>query len=505
MHREEVTSYLNCYKDLISFDFAAHTMNKLLILGMLFALGVGMVAVPSSADILSPLAQYNSGIPIQDIECRDSRILMETIRGAPACVYGKSVEMMQERGWTVIHEQDDSGISTAGNDILRYESETITVQSKNPVIPADVKIGTIIDGTLHARCIEAYSASLTVPRKVALDESFDVTLAFSFTGDRDAREFWEDNCNKYIHIRHPANYAISGISGGSLTQGASLVNDNYKPPIVSQGKYTTVSIDQQPITFQMSVSDPTQTVYGSGPARGFNWSNYDLSDIPLFNGGVYDYGYVGVYQFSHYHWDAPEVYTSIHDGFVTFYDEELASGQSEDAPQRVEFMPPFTNGTDSNSERLDVEIPFETIHEILQEDEIIRENYTAEEYIRALGYGDDYLRRFLEAYPQYGSQTQSFNLVLYWMLPSALAASPTNLSIVNGTIQAANTDSTVSGVYGVNVCAYDVSDDSENLDPKPIKNGSTDVCVVTDSSGNFRFNVPLTDLHGGCDAGGAAS
>ncbi len=77
-------------------------MDKAMLIGLSLFLGVGMAAASSSAGILSPLAQYDSGVPMHGIQCRDSRVLMETLRGTPACVYGDSAVVMQHRGWTPV-------------------------------------------------------------------------------------------------------------------------------------------------------------------------------------------------------------------------------------------------------------------------------------------------------------------------------------------------------------------------------------------------------------------
>ena len=80
----------------------------------LLALAAGMAAIPALADIPTPLAQYNSGIPIDEIQCRDSRILMEAPRGVPACLYEESAKALQQRGWVPIQTvQDDPANSTS--------------------------------------------------------------------------------------------------------------------------------------------------------------------------------------------------------------------------------------------------------------------------------------------------------------------------------------------------------------------------------------------------------
>ena len=80
---------------------------------LLFALVAGMTAIPALADTPPPLTQYNSGVPMHEIQCRDSRVLVETPRGVPVCLYEKSAEALQQRGWVLVQAtQDDPADNT---------------------------------------------------------------------------------------------------------------------------------------------------------------------------------------------------------------------------------------------------------------------------------------------------------------------------------------------------------------------------------------------------------
>ena len=89
-------------------------MDRVALPALLLVLVAGMAAIPALADTPTPLAQYNSGVPIDEIQCRDSRILMETPRGVPACLYEKSAETLQQRGWVPVQTmQDDPADNTS--------------------------------------------------------------------------------------------------------------------------------------------------------------------------------------------------------------------------------------------------------------------------------------------------------------------------------------------------------------------------------------------------------
>lgn len=84
------------------------TLPVLLLLLLSFASVAGAAAVPALADTPPPLVQYNSGIQIHEIQCRDSRILMESPNGVPACLYEKSAEALQQRGWVMVQTMQDN-------------------------------------------------------------------------------------------------------------------------------------------------------------------------------------------------------------------------------------------------------------------------------------------------------------------------------------------------------------------------------------------------------------
>ncbi len=71
---------------------------------LLAVLALGLSAIPALAEteILSPFKQYSSGIPIDEIQCNGSKILMESPRNTPACVTENSVDRLLQRGFNVL-------------------------------------------------------------------------------------------------------------------------------------------------------------------------------------------------------------------------------------------------------------------------------------------------------------------------------------------------------------------------------------------------------------------
>lgn len=102
---------------------------------VLFAVAIG-VALPSAmADVPSPLAQYNTGVPISDIQCRDSKILMETNRNTPACLNDTSASEMEKRGWIIIEQKAEPIIAdVTSSEILPPQEVTLSVVSSEEFV-----------------------------------------------------------------------------------------------------------------------------------------------------------------------------------------------------------------------------------------------------------------------------------------------------------------------------------------------------------------------------------
>ena len=53
---------------------------------------------------LSPLKQFESGIPVNEIQCRDSLVLLKKYDNSPACVKPESAPKLENRGWIKLEE-----------------------------------------------------------------------------------------------------------------------------------------------------------------------------------------------------------------------------------------------------------------------------------------------------------------------------------------------------------------------------------------------------------------
>ncbi len=72
---------------------------------VILTLSVSMTsALADTNDIQSPHAQFESGVSIEEIQCRDDRVLMQSPSGLPACVFTSSVDPLKQRGFILSYE-----------------------------------------------------------------------------------------------------------------------------------------------------------------------------------------------------------------------------------------------------------------------------------------------------------------------------------------------------------------------------------------------------------------
>ena len=103
------------------------------ILKLIAVLAIGLSTVSAFADtdtVLSPLAQFDQGVPIGQIQCSDSKVLMESPKGTPACVFDRSVDRLAQIGFVIIEVRIDIQDSPA--DVVPEESTTVILNVSSP-------------------------------------------------------------------------------------------------------------------------------------------------------------------------------------------------------------------------------------------------------------------------------------------------------------------------------------------------------------------------------------
>jgi hypothetical protein len=79
--------------------------------------------------IFSPIKQFNSGVPFDEIYCKTGLMLIQKHDGSPACVTEQTKQKLIERGWTA---KDDSISKTSTNCMTPEQSKETAPFFKTP-------------------------------------------------------------------------------------------------------------------------------------------------------------------------------------------------------------------------------------------------------------------------------------------------------------------------------------------------------------------------------------
>ncbi len=330
-------------------DLPNGLMIKMTLLGLLvITVVIGIMPALAETKILSPFKQYSSGIPIDEIQCSDDKVLMESPRNTPACVNEGSVEKLSDMGFVKVETVSNaSDLKSNG-----MESKTITIQS-NSLDTFDNSTAGV--GELYGAgnpipiCVLPSSISLQVPDRVQIGQTFDVTVTSSFeltqqqlddynetyrTEFDNARELWDTFCYiadwEIYSIKSHANYDLSGTD---LSYYGKTILEHYYPPFeVYSHNLTGLTFDGNPTTFQMTINEPV--IYLAS----------DIHDRENLDYLKYDSGSFTVHAttLQPYADNAARVYTSIDDGIVTLSEFEPSRAQArelEDLEPDEQFVP----------------------------------------------------------------------------------------------------------------------------------------------------------------------
>jgi hypothetical protein len=81
----------------------------------------------------TPLKQFNSGIPFDEIQCKDSLVLIQKFDGSPACVKSVTKQHLMDRGWAeqVSFDKIKSNPELMKQNIIRIEDGRISLYPEN--------------------------------------------------------------------------------------------------------------------------------------------------------------------------------------------------------------------------------------------------------------------------------------------------------------------------------------------------------------------------------------
>ena len=91
----------------------------------LVVLAIGLSIIPAFAEIATPYQQFSDGTPINQIQCTDSKILMESPRNTPACVNESSIEKLENKGFILVDVVTITELETTPADSIMPTSDIV--------------------------------------------------------------------------------------------------------------------------------------------------------------------------------------------------------------------------------------------------------------------------------------------------------------------------------------------------------------------------------------------
>ncbi len=128
--------------------------NTMLVLFTVLA--IGMMTVPAYAETqLSPLKQFNMGIPIGQIQCNENKVLMLSNSGRLSCITVDTSVILADRGFSFVNYSDEKA---------HFEDSTTTITSLAP------EGGHAFMGGYRA------DVSLEFPNSISIGEEFAINF-----------------------------------------------------------------------------------------------------------------------------------------------------------------------------------------------------------------------------------------------------------------------------------------------------------------------------------------
>jgi hypothetical protein len=162
----------------------------------------------------SPLKQFHSGIPFNEIQCKDSLILIQKYDGSPACVKPETKTKLIERGWSRV----ENSITITDTDMtINYQMSSGKISSILGYSKEASGIGQLTQTSLFLMLDTTENGDLTLilPRDVIDAKVGDIDDGFLVILDEMETEFTETKSvtHRTISFSFPAGTKIVEIIG----------------------------------------------------------------------------------------------------------------------------------------------------------------------------------------------------------------------------------------------------------------------------------------------------
>ncbi len=196
------------------------------IIPALVLVGAALAIIPAYAEIPSPLEQYDSGVPMQDIQCIYNRVPMESPSGTPVCVSAYFVERLLAMDYTLVHPMD-------ATNYMRPECDHAP-GTYMPIEPLDYSIS---GGELVRFCVEPDQRWFIIELDTQGPGNLTVTVPKNMV---DLRQFDHRYCTKYWNNNMWEHMSWKQISQTAESRTLQFVWNHAIPGIGYGGKHTVI-------------------------------------------------------------------------------------------------------------------------------------------------------------------------------------------------------------------------------------------------------------------------
>ena len=183
-------------------------MTRTTMLALFSVLAIGLL-IPAYADNISPLKQYNMGIPIDEIQCNDDKVLMQSTSGKPACLNESTAAKLADRGFTIVtlkEKIDEISVNVS------VEPQVTVLQVASPVPFVD-------DGREYNRVLQKHPGPTPIYDKIM---GYDLVI-----GNNDVSENND--------VSGTASFSSPPHEKYSKNQGVGLYMEDWMPTYIVPG------------------------------------------------------------------------------------------------------------------------------------------------------------------------------------------------------------------------------------------------------------------------------
>ena len=219
--------------------------------------------VQTATEQISPSKQMREGIPLNQIQCNDQRILIESPVGKPVCVFDGTVEKLSQRGWNVVGslESTTDTVEVPATDTIENpatDTPTEPISEEPADQPSESIIDTIAEPTTNT--VENSTTNIPVEESTTntVENSTTNTVENSTTNTvENSTTNTVENSTTNIPVEEPTTNTVENSTTNTVENSTTNTVENSTTNIpVEESTTNTVENSTTNIPVEEPVTDP---------------------------------------------------------------------------------------------------------------------------------------------------------------------------------------------------------------------------------------------------------